>query len=454
MDRKGPLKIAMAALGCKTNQSDAACLASELVSRGHEIVPYRQAADVYVIHTCTVTQKTDYQSRQLIRRCIAGNPGAQVIVTGCYAQVSPEPLLSIPGVDFVVGVGERGQIPGLLGSKIKRTEDRLLSSSVEAERCFEDTRLPLFAERTRAYLKVQDGCNSFCSYCIVPYARGRNRSLPLERALFKARDLASQGFKQIILTGIHLGTYGEDLDPAHSLLHLLQALEGENLDLRVRLSSVEPTEFTPAFIDFLARSKKVCPHLHIPLQSGDDGILQRMNRNYSGALFETLVNRLVQAIPGLAIGLDVIAGFPGEDGGAFENTMKRITKLPIAYLHVFPFSARKGTPAASFAGQVPSAVIKARCQALRELGEEKRKLFYQTFRGQNLKVLVESKKDRQSGMLRGYSENYIPVLLQGGDEHINQEVEVRVTEVSGENVIGEILSPQRTQRGSAAAKEL
>jgi threonylcarbamoyladenosine tRNA methylthiotransferase MtaB len=276
----------------------------------------------------------------------------------------------------------------------------------------------------------------------------------LERALFKARDLASQGFKQIILTGIHLGTYGEDLDPAHSLLHLLQALEGENLDLRVRLSSVEPTEFTPAFIDFLARSKKVCPHLHIPLQSGDDGILQRMNRNYSGALFETLVNRLVQAIPGLAIGLDVIAGFPGEDGGAFENTMKRITKLPIAYLHVFPFSARKGTPAASFAGQVPSAVIKARCQALRELGEEKRKLFYQTFRGQNLKVLVESKKDRQSGMLRGYSENYIPVLLQGGDEHINQEVEVRVTEVSGENVIGEILSPQRTQRGSAAAKEL
>jgi len=446
MDRKGPLKIALAALGCKTNQSDAACLASELVSRGHEIVPFRQAADVYIIHTCTVTQKTDYQSRQLIRRSIAGNPGAQVIVTGCYAQVSPEPLLSIPGVDFVVGVRERGQIPGILGSKTKRMEIRLLSSSVEDERCFEDTRLPLFAERTRAYLKVQDGCNAFCSYCIVPYARGRSRSLPLERVLSKARDLASQGFKEIILTGIHLGTYGGDLDPAYSLLHLLQALEGENLDLRLRLSSVEPTELTPALIDFLGGSKKVCPHLHIPLQSGDDGILQRMNRHYSGALFETLVNRLVQAIPGLAVGLDVIAGFPGEDGKAFENTVNRIAKLPIAYLHVFPFSARKGTPAASFSGRVPSAVIKARCQALRELGEEKRKLFYRNFRGRNLRVLVESKKDRQSGMLRGYSENYIPVLVQAGDEHVNQEVEVRVIEVSGERVFGEILSPQRTQR--------
>jgi threonylcarbamoyladenosine tRNA methylthiotransferase MtaB len=207
-------------------------------------------------------------------------------------------------------------------------------------------------------------------------------------------------------------------------------------------------------IDFLAGAKKVCPHLHIPLQSGDDGILQRMNRNYSSALFEGLVNHLVQVIADLAIGLDVIAGFPGEDEKAFENTVNLIAKLPIAYLHVFPFSARKGTPAASFSGQVPFGVIKARCQALRELGEKKRKLFYGTFLGRNLKVLVESKKDRESGMLKGYSENYILVLVQDGDEHINREVEVRVTEVSGQNVSGEILSPQRTQRGRAATKEL
>ncbi len=446
MDRKSPLKIALATLGCKTNQSDAASLASELVFQGHEIVPLSEAADAYIIHTCTVTHKTDYQSRQLIRQAIAKNPGAQVIVTGCYAQVSPEPLLAIPGVDFVVGVSEHEKIPGILGSRTKLKETCLLSSTVEGQRCFDDRRLPLFSERTRAYLKVQDGCNAFCSYCIVPYARGRNRSLPLERAVSKARGLFFRGFKEIVLTGIHLGTYGEDLVPAHSLLNLLQALEGESMDMRVRLSSVEPTELTPALIDFLAGSKKVCPHLHIPLQSGDDGILQRMNRNYSGAFFETLVNHLVRAIPDLAIGSDVIAGFPGEDERAFGNTVNLIARLPIAYLHVFPFSARKGTPAATFSGQVSSQVIKARCQTLRELGEKKRRTFYGAFLGRKLKVLVESKRDRGSGLLKGYSRNYIPVLIRAGDEHIHQELEVGVVEVCGEKVFGKVLSPQRTQR--------
>jgi threonylcarbamoyladenosine tRNA methylthiotransferase MtaB len=439
MDRKSPLKIAMATLGCKTNQSDAASLASELAFQGHEIVPFPEAADVYIINTCTVTHKTDYQSRQLIRKAIAKNPGAQVIVTGCYAQVSPEALLAIPGVDFIVGVSEREKIPEILGSRTKLKETCLLSSSVEEQRCFDDGRLPLFSERTRAYLKIQDGCNSFCSYCIVPNARGRNRSLPLERGLSKARGLFLQGFKEIVLTGIHLGTYGEDLVPARSLLNMLRALEEESIDVRVRLSSVEPAEFNPALIDFLAGSKKVCPHLHIPLQSGDDGTLQRMNRNYSGALFEALVNRLVQAIPDLAIGIDVIAGFPGEDEKAFGNTVNLIARLPIAYLHVFPFSARKGTPAASFQGQMPSRVIKARCQTLRELGGKKRRIFYGAFLGRKLKVLVESKRDRGSGMLQGYSRNYIPVLIRAGDEQINQELEVEVSEVCGEKVLGKIL---------------
>ena len=436
----------MATLGCKTNQSDAASLASELLFQGHEMVPFPETADVYIIHTCTVTQKTDYQSRQLIRRAIAKNPGAQVIVTGCYAQVSPEPLLAIPGVDFVVGVSERGKIPEMIGSRTEFKETRLLSSPVEDQRCFDDGRLPSFAERTRAYLKVQDGCNSFCSYCIVPYARGRNRSLPLERALCKVRDLSSQGFKEIVLTGIHLGTYGEDLVPARSLLQLLQALEAESIDIRVRLSSVEPAEFNSSLIDFLASSTKVCPHLHIPLQSGDDGILQRMNRNYSSADFEALVNHLIQAIPDLAVGIDVIAGFPGENEKAFGNTVNLIGKLPIAYLHVFPFSTRKGTPAASFPAQVPSQVRKARGQTLRELGKKKRRLFYGAFLGQKVKILVERKRDRESGMLKGYSRNYLPVFISPLNDLINQEVEVEVAEVCGEKVFGKVLWPQGTQR--------
>lgn len=436
MDRKSPLKIALITLGCKTNQSDAASLAAELLIQGHRIVPSSQAADVTIIHTCTVTQKTDYQSRQIIRRMAARNPREQVIVTGCYAQVSPESLQAIPGVDYVVGMAERKRIPGIIGAKEKLGKAAVLISPVEKQGSFEEWKPPHFADRTRAFLKVQDGCNSFCSYCLVPYARGRNRSLPLERALFQARGLAAQGFKEIVLTGIHLGTYGEDLFPAPSLLILLEELERENLGLRLRLSSIEPRDFNPPLMEYLASSRRVCPHLHIPLQSGDDRILKRMNRNYSSAFFAELVNRLAQTIPGAAIGADVIGGFPGEDDSAFLNTMTMIENLPLAYLHVFPFSRRKGTPAAAFPGQVPPQVIRARCHALRELGEKKRDSFSRSFLGQRLKVLVEGKRDRESGLLKGFSENYIPVLLPGGEELMNQEVEAEVTEVRDGKVFG------------------
>jgi threonylcarbamoyladenosine tRNA methylthiotransferase MtaB len=436
MDRKSPLKIALITLGCKANQSDAASLAAELLNQGHRILPSSQVADVTIIHTCTVTQKTDYQSRQIIRRMAARNPRGQVIVTGCYAQVSPEILQTIPGVDYVIGMAERKKIPEIIGSKEKSRKAAVLMSPVEKQEGFEEWRPPHFAERTRAFLKVQDGCNSFCSYCMVPYARGRNRSLPLERVLFQARGLAAQGFKEIVLTGIHLGTYGEDLLPPPSLLTLLKELERENLGLRLRLSSIEPREFNPPLLDYLANSLRVCPHLHIPLQSGDDRILRRMNRNYSTAFFADLVNRLAQTIPGAAIGADVIGGFPGEDDSAFQNTMTLIETLPLAYLHVFPFSKRRGTPAAAFPGQVPPQVIRARCHALRELGEKKRESFSRSFLGKSLKVLVESKRDRESGLLKGFSANYIPALLSGGEELMNQEVKVEVTEVRDGKVYG------------------
>ena len=426
----------MVVLGCKTNQSDAASLGAELSAKGYSIVPFPQSADVTIIHTCTVTQKTDYQSRQLIRRVVSRNPNGQVIVTGCYAQVSPESLQTIPGVDFIVGINERNKIPEIVSTAAKCHDVQVLCSPAEKQQGFEEWRLPLFSARTRAYLKVQDGCNSFCSYCIVPYARGKNRSLPLERVLSQARDLSEQRFKEVVLTGIHLGTYGEDLLPSVSLLDLLQALEKDSLEFRLRLSSIEPGEFTPQLIDFLAGSRRICPHLHIPMQSGDDRILRRMNRNYSGAFFEDLVNRLIRSIQGLAIGLDVIGGFPGEDEQAFQNTMSLIEKLPLAYLHVFPFSRRKGTPAASFSGQVPSQVIRSRCQDLRELGQKKRNLFYQPFLGQRVKVLVESKRDRESGMLKGYSQNYLPLIFPGGDQLMNQEVEIEVFEVRNGKVIG------------------
>jgi threonylcarbamoyladenosine tRNA methylthiotransferase MtaB len=430
------MKIAMITLGCKTNQSDAASLAAELTARGHRVVPSPQAAEVTIIHTCTVTQKTDYQSRQLVRRTAARNPEGRIIVTGCYAQVSPESLQAIAGVDYVVGVAERSRIPGLLHSGEKSEGAQVLSSPVEQQRPFEEWKLPRHPDRTRAFLKVQDGCNSFCSYCIVPYARGRNRSLPLERVLSHARDLSAQGYKEVVLTGIHLGTYGEDLLPPQSLLTLLRALEGEKGHFRLRLSSLEPVEFNPLLVDFLAHSSMICPHFHIPLQNGDDRILKRMNRNYSAAFFADLVNGLASSIPGVAIGADVIGGFPGEDESSFQNTVNLIDRLPIAYLHVFPFSRRKGTPAATFPAQVPSSVIRARCKALRELGEKKREGFYRSFRGQRVQVLVESKRDRESGLLKGFSPNYIPVLLPGGEELMNREVDAEIVEVRNGKVFG------------------
>ncbi len=262
----------------------------------------------------------------------------------------------------------------------------------------------------------------------------------------KARELASSGFREIILTGIHLGAYGEDLRPPVSLPDLLLALETGVEIPRIRLSSIEPGEFTPSLVEFLSRSGRVCPHLHVPLQSGDDEILRRMNRRYSRGFFEELIRRLGQAIPDLAVGVDVIGGFPGEDDRAFENTCDLISRLPVAYLHVFPFSRREGTPAACFPDPVPGKVIKTRCAALRELGAGKRKDFYRGFLGKRVKVLIESRRDRESGLLKGFSRNYIPVFTDGGDSLMNQELEIEVAEVRGEKVFGKIASPQSAQR--------
>jgi len=432
------LKICLVTLGCKTNQTDAASLAAELAARGQTIISSKENADAFVIHTCTVTQKTDYQARQAIRQVIAKNPQAKVVVTGCYAQVSPEALQAIAGVDYVVQPGKRDRIPEILLSRGKQEKARVLSSETSSAASFLEERLPLFPDRTRAYLKVQDGCNSFCSYCIVPYARGRNRSLPLERAVARANKLVSSGFREIILTGIHLGTYGQDLFPPLSLLDLLRALERDTEIPRLRLSSIEPGEFDSPLMEFISRSDKICPHLHVPLQSGDDDILKRMNRRYSRIFFDDLIQQLVRAIPDLAVGADVIGGFPGEDDRAFKSTYDLISRLPLAYLHVFPFSRREGTPAARFLDQVPGKIIKARCLALRELGARKRREFFRAFQGKSLKVLIESKRERDTGLLKGFSRNYIPVLASGGDDFMNREADVEVTEVRGEKVFGRV----------------
>jgi len=426
-------RVAISTLGCKINQFESAAMTESLGREGYRLVPFDEDADIYVINTCTVTAKTDAESRRLIRRALRRNPAARVVVTGCYAQVAPEAVKDLPGVALVVGNSEKKSIVELL--RDAAPTEKVVVSDISRERSAAGLRLESFAEHTRAFLQIQNGCDAFCSYCIVPYARGRSRSVPFAEALAGIRNFAAQGFREVVLTGIHLGAYGLDLEPPSSLLALLEAAEAERAVPRLRVGSVEPNELTDDLIDFMAGSAIVCPHLHIPLQSGDDAVLGRMGRRYTAAFFRERVGRIVAAIPDIFIGCDVIAGFPGETDEEFGNTVRLIEELPVASLHVFPYSRREGTAAARMAGQVDGKVIRARSEMLRELGERKGLAFRRRFVGRELAVLMQSRG--RDGEAVGLSRNYLPVRLSGYGGDLNTELTVTVTEVTPDGVRGE-----------------
>ena len=400
----------MATLGCKVNQCESAGLTEAIAAGGMTPVPFSGRADVYIVNTCTVTGRSDCQSRQLIRRAIRQNPAAAVLVTGCYAQRAPEEIARIPGVRIVAGNAEKETIPRLLAT-LGTAEPQLLVGDIAGQRTISRLGATRFPEHTRAFLKVQDGCNGTCSYCIVPRARGPSRSLPREAVRERIALIAKEGYREVVLTGIHLGAYGQDLKPATTLADLIGEIAASPLE-RLRLSSIEPREITTALIGLLAGGRVLCRHLHIPLQSGDDAILAAMNRNYDTAFFRSLVERIVGAVPGLAVGIDVLAGFPGETEAAFANTLRLIEGLPIAYLHVFPFSRRPGTPAAGMAGQVPEAVKKERAALLRALGTRKKETFAAGFIGQSLDVLIESRRDKATGLSLGLTDNYLSLAVR------------------------------------------
>jgi threonylcarbamoyladenosine tRNA methylthiotransferase MtaB len=424
--------VAITTLGCKINQFESAAMAETLGKEGFSIVPFDGAADIYVINTCTVTSKTDAESRRLIRRATRQNPSAKIVVTGCYAQVAFEELQDMPGVNLILGNGEKRGIAQMLAG-LGDTQ-QVLVSDIAQEQSTGGTRLESFAEHTRAFLQVQNGCDAFCSYCIVPHARGRSRSVPLAEALAGIRTFAGRGFKEVVLTGIHLGAYGLDLSPSLSLLDLLSAAEKEHLVERIRVGSVEPTEVSDPLIGFLATSASVCPHLHIPLQSGHDRVLKAMNRSYATADFRLVMEKLTAALPAVCIGTDIITGFPGETDDEFQKGYHFLESLPLAYFHVFPFSPRTGTPAAAMDGHIHSSVIKERAKALRKLSEEKKKAYYRSFIGKELQVLVQTRDE--SGLLKGLSRNYVPVFLEGDDSLLKAEQWVRITGVEREKVTG------------------
>lgn len=429
--------VALTTLGCKINQYDTNALVAGLRREGHVVVEDAAEAEVVVVNTCTVTARTDYKGRQLVRRVIQENPRAIVVVTGCYAEVQAEALARIPGVDYVHGNAEKIGLAARVAGMEKQATPQILAGNVGEERALEEGAREVHSGTTRAFLKIQDGCDQACTYCIIPRARGPSRSLPLDRVLEKSRALAREGFQEVVLSGIHLGRYGQDLSSRTHLGALLQRLEAEGEVPRVRISSIEPNELTDGILSLFSGARHLCPHFHLPLQSGDASILRAMGRPYGPEAFAARVHRIREQTPDAAIGVDVIAGFPGEGSDAFRRTVDLLEALPVSYLHVFPYSPRPGTPAARFTGRVPPEAIRRRAGTLRDLGLRKRLAFYGGSVGAGVEVLVETRRDPHTGMLRGMTRNYLPVHLEGPDTLQGKRVPAHIRALRGRRLFGE-----------------
>jgi len=430
-------KIAIATLGCKVNQYESASFVSSFQETGCEMVPFTSLADVYVINTCAVTARAGQQSRQLVRRALKTNPDAKLVVTGCYAQMEPQQILGITeNCLCIVGNGYKHLLVEAALTK-SSCDLSMLMGNVGLKREICPLQVRRFSGRTRAFLRIQDGCNNFCSYCIVPYTRGRSRSVPLKEVLDQAAVFAGEGYREMVITGINVGKYGADLDEGETIYSLFSRLCRDFPDMRFRLSSIEPTEVNDALLDLMSGLPNFMPHLHIPLQSGDDRILSDMNRHYSVQYFTKVIGEIHAALPDAAIGCDILCGFPGEDDTAYTNTSRLIEELSVTYLHVFPYSKRSGTLAASMKNQVPKQVKEERVRKLRTLDRAKRDVFYARFVHTTQKVLVEQ-RNRKNKLLQGFSENYLPVRFDGPENLSGEVVPVRIDRMKDGELFGTI----------------
>jgi threonylcarbamoyladenosine tRNA methylthiotransferase MtaB len=429
------MKIAITTLGCKINQYDSAVIQSRLED-GHCFVPFEEPADCYIINSCTVTDRADWEARQLVRRAKRLSPSAKVMVTGCYAQVNAEEIARVPGVDYVVGLNRLDDLLRFVAAPAAGAGGRVAVSDVKRERGVPVLGTRALPGHTRAFLKIQEGCNYSCTYCIIPTARGLSRSVTPREVLDQVRRLADAGYLEIVLTGIHLGGYGQDLTPKTELTALVEKIAASGLVARLRLSSLDPREVPDRLLDLIAGSEVICPHLHICAQAGDDGVLKQMRRNYDNVYYRELLVKARERLPDAALGSDIIVGFPGESDAAFENSVEFFASLPLTYFHVFPYSKRRGTVAVSLPDHVPESVKKQRARRMRELGAGKKKTFCRSFLGKRLAVLVEGATDRPIGGRRGFSKNYLPVSVSGSDGLVNREIAVRVESFTAGRLIG------------------
>ncbi len=430
------MQISFYTLGCKVNRFESDAIAQEFENLGYEIVPFGQKADLFVVNTCAVTSRASYQSRQIMRRIRRTWPDARLVVTGCDVQTGSQEILEkVPGPICLVGNDQKHRLVELAASRECCMEVYVGEISRASRIAPMHTTRPI--GRTRGLVRIQDGCNSFCSYCIIPYARGRSRSLAPELVHRQVRILKEYGVKEAVLTGIHIGAYGEDL-PGNgpSLLTLLKQLCQSFPDIRFRLSSIEPTDVTAEMVAWASSTPNFCPHWHVPLQSGSDVILARMNRHYNTSIYREKIRTIRSLMPNACIGVDVMAGFPGEDEREFQQTVDLLEELPVTYVHAFPYSPRPGTLASALGDPISKHEKSERAKIIRILGERKKQEFYSSQAGRVLPVLFEQ-TDKKTGMFRGITPNYIPVLVKPPEFSLKGTIlPVQITEIRDNGAFG------------------
>jgi threonylcarbamoyladenosine tRNA methylthiotransferase MtaB len=421
--------VAFHTLGCKVNHYETEAIWQIFKQEGYDRVDFESTSDVYIINTCTVTNTGDKKSRQVIRRAVRRNPDAVICVTGCYAQTSPAEVMAIPGVDIVVGTQDRIKMLEYIEQYKQERQPINGVHNIMKNRVYEELDVPSFTDRTRASLKIQEGCNNFCTFCIIPWARGLMRSRDPKEVVHQAQQLVDAGYKEIVLTGIHTGGYGEDMKD-YNLAMLLRDLEAGVKGLkRLRISSIEASQITDEVIDVIKESNIIVRHLHIPIQSGSNSVLKRMRRKYTMEFFGERLNRLKEVLPGLAVTSDVIVGFPGETEEEFMETYNFIKDHKFTELHVFPYSKRTGTPAARMEDQIDEEVKNERVHRLISLSDQLAKEYASQFEGQELEVIPEAHYNdgQEVGLYEGYTDNYLRVVLKGNEEVIGKIVKVKVT---------------------------
>ena len=405
------MKVAFSTLGCRVNVYESEAMAEKFIREGYEVVEASEKADVYVINTCTVTNMGDKKSRQIINRARRLNENSIIAVVGCYSQIAPKEVSEIPGVDVVLGTRNKGDVVYYVNKARDEGKSQVHVEGVLKNKKFEELNIEEYQDKTRAFLKIQDGCNRFCTYCIIPYSRGSVCSKDPKKVLEEVNKLAEHGFKEIILSGIHTASYGLDLEGSVNLIDIIDEIEKVEGIERIRIGSIEPAFFTEEVIEKMKGFKKLCPHFHLSLQSGCDATLKRMNRRYTAEEYAASVELLRETMPDVSITTDVIVGFPGETEEEFNETYKFLEKIKLTKTHIFKYSPRKGTKAADMGTQIDGTIKEKRSKLLIELSNKNEKEFIEKFIGKEMDVLIETQVKGKDGVYEGYTRNYIKVQV-------------------------------------------